>query len=479
MGIFSWLASKASNPQDEKAPTGFTPPVASSSVMGNQSINDITRIGGPLTPLQLSNIICEADCGYIWRLIDVANEARAKDNHLQSVLQTRESVLAGMPWKIRPARKPGSTKATNQAEAHAQFVDDAFRNAQGLPGGEVHSFNTLINHLSSAIFYSFSVAETEYETGSRLITPHGFRLIPHRRFAFRDRDGKLVWRDDGTNIAQDRNGVDLTTAFPGKFITHQPRINGDVPSREGLMRVLLWAALFRNWTVSDWMKLAELAWKPWRTATYKSGASTKDISDIEATLQNLVNNGYATFSDRVELNIEWASKGRDATNEHGALAEFMAREMSKAVLGQTLTTEEGERGARSLGEVHDRVRLDLMEMDAVALAATIRRDLIAPLVRMNFGPNALVPWFEFITQDKADLGATSRAVEGLVRAGLRISASQVRDMCGLRDPEPDEEILEGKEAFGIVSPDTQAQIDSSERMAEQQPEVEEDAEPEL
>ena len=47
------------------------------------------------------------------------------------------------------------------------------------------------------------------------------------------------------------------------------------------------------------------------------------------------------------------------------MAEFCNREMSKAVLGQTLTTDTaGATGTYSTGRVHAQVRRDLVQADA-------------------------------------------------------------------------------------------------------------------
>lgn len=162
-------------------------------------------------------------------------------------------------------------------------------------------------------------------------------------------------------------------------------------------------------------------------------------------LERLTSNGVATFSDRADVQIEWPERGRGGKPEHHDLSEFLGMEMSKCVLGQTLTVEQGERGARSLGEVHDRVRKDIRESDSVAMAATVRRDLIEPLVRLNYGPDQLVPWFEFVTEDAVDLGALSRAIEGLVRAGLDIPQWWVRDRAGIAAPGEGDELLRGQD----------------------------------
>src|SRR5262249_54993934 len=162
-------------------------------------------------------------------------------------------------------------------------------------------------------------------------------------------------------------------------LQHQPRITGDVPCREGLVRVLMWAALFRNWDIRDWLALGELAWKPWRTGGYTRGASEEDIDALIAILDAMSSSGVAVYpKDTAEVKIEWPKNPPAGGGTHKELADFLGAEMSKAVLGQTLTTEQGSKGSQALGRVHDQVRKDIREADARSVAATIRRDLIAP-----------------------------------------------------------------------------------------------------
>jgi len=407
-----------------------------------------SRIGGGLTPLAVSSIIREADTGYVSRLVDLGNEARQKDCHLQSLLGTREAALSGLQWKVTPAVAPGEAIASDTDREVASLVGAALRGAEGM-GGTSRNFSDVISHLSSAIFFGYAVAEIDWAVSKGMLVPSGFRPVAPRRFIFSQSDGKLRQWDSVMPSSSD--GVDLQKAYPDKFMVHQPRINGDVPAREGLIRVLSWASLFRNWTFSDWLRLAELAYKPWRIGRYKTDASTEEIDDLEVALELLTTNGVATFSDRADVNIEWPQRGRGGRPEHRELADYLGAEMSKCVLGQTLTVESGERGARSLGEVHDRVRKDLRENDALAMAATIRRDIIKPVTRLNFGADTMVPGFHFVTDDAVEVGALARAVEGLVRAGLEIPQWWVRDKAGIADPEPGEDVLLGQDA--LVSED--------------------------
>lgn len=440
MGIFARMANAIRPPRVIKRPVGRPPAVVrrSPAIPPLPIYEQFTRIGGGLTPLAVSSIIREADTGDICRLVDLANEARQKDCHLQSLLGTRETALIGLRWSVEPA-----TPDNERDKEVADFVKEVIKNACGT-GQESRSFVDLIGHLSGAVFYGYSSSEIEWQRSGGKLTIKGFRNVSHRRFNYRQSDGRLVYRD---SFMGPNSGIELQEAYPDLFIQHQPRITGDVMAREGLIRVLMWAALFRNWALTDWLRLAELAWKPWRIGKYKPDASTEDINDLYDALEGLTSNGVGVFSDRADVNVEWPERGRGGKPEHAELAEWLGAEMSKCVLGQTLTVEQGERGARSLGEVHDRVRLDIRELDAISVAQTIMRDVIAPLVRLNFGTDTALPLFFFVTDDTVDIGALSRAVEGLVRAGCEIPQPWVRDKFGAPDPQPGDKLCLGKEVL--------------------------------
>lgn len=73
--------------------------------------------------------------------------------------------------------------------------------------------------------------------------------------------------------------------------------------------------------------------------------------------------------------------------------EHFNRQVSKRILGQTLTTEGGgsSGGAYALGKVHEKVRADISLADVKNLDETISDDLVRPLVDFNFGPQGKYP----------------------------------------------------------------------------------------
>lgn len=385
------------------------------------------RIGGNLTPHQVSTIIRAADCGDPRRLIDLANEMRQKDGHLQSVLSTRETALLGLKWELFfEGQDPKSKKGQRQRK----FVELVLR--------ACHGFRRMIAHQTSAIYYGFAVNEIVWTTIGGKMLPQQLVCHSPRRFQFRKEDGRLVWQDETMSQPVDFKSID------GKFLVSQPRINGDVECREGLDRVLMWPALFRNWTLSDWLKLAEISWKPWRIGRFdKALASSEDIEALKSIVAGMSSSGAAVHPKtvEVELLLPGSSSGTASKSDHAGLYETMGREMSKAVLGQTLTTEQGKVGSQALGNVHNDVRKDILEGDAEWLAEVITEQLITPLIRLNFGPKAPIPRFRFITTETADIASYAKAVSDLAKV-LRMPAQWVRDQLGIPEPKPGDELVE-------------------------------------
>ncbi|MCJ7819004.1 MAG: DUF935 domain-containing protein, partial [Syntrophales bacterium] len=105
---------------------------------------------------------------------------------------------------------------------------------------------------------------------------------------------------------------------------------------------------------------------------------------------------------------------------------------SKAVLGQTLTTDTtGSTGTYAAAGVHAQVRRDLVEADAQSLAATLREQLLRPLVGFNFGWDKPVPWFRFRFEEETDLKTLSEVYRNLAAMGVPLDMEHVAERFGI------------------------------------------------
>ncbi|EBA0341678.1 DUF935 family protein, partial [Salmonella enterica] len=127
-------------------------------------------------------------------------------------------------------------------------------------------------------------------------------------------------------------------------------------------RVLVWPYLFKNYSLRDFAEFLEIYGLPARIAYYAPGTTDEDLDRLLMSLVRLGHDAVATIPLGNEIRFENAATGGGDT--FMKMIEWAERTESKVILGGTLTTEAGERGARSLGEVHNEVRHDLMVSDA-------------------------------------------------------------------------------------------------------------------
>lgn len=391
--------------------------------------NQAQRIGGGLTPAIIASIIREGDSGNTRRLIDLANECRQQDAHLQAVLGTHEESIAGLPWQLVPPTPHGKEKPRDRDRRAALWCEGQLRNNPGV--------QRLIADLAGAYFFSFSVVEVVWRKDGGKLVPDRFLHVAPRRFKFRQVDGVLVLADPGTPE------VDLPGTYQNKFIVSKPRANGDVAHREGLMRPLVWMSCMRRWDLGDWMSTAEMTWKPWRIGKYTQGAAGKqDREELETVIRRMTADFTAVIPSSTTLDVTWPSGSNSGRSTHAELANVLAQEMSKAVLGQTETTQASASSGYAQAKVHNEIRRDLRESRARQIAADITRDLLGPMVRLNFGAGVEVPRFEFVTQDPIDIKAFSEALSNLQKAGLRIPQAWAAEQAGIPEPKNGEPVLE-------------------------------------
>jgi phage gp29-like protein len=393
------------------------------------------RIGGGLGPSDVSRILQAADSGQPALLVDLFNESRQKDGHLQGICYTRDIGVSLCGLDFVEMDEDVAKRKDKKAIALCKRTRDEFK-----------GFDKLVEHLTGAYIPGHATASIRWEkTKDGWLLPKEAELISPRDFIFSQKTGALRYARGPFDI----EGIDLLAAFPARIVQVQRRITGDVQVREGLIRCLVWAALFRNWSLKDWIALGEIGWKPWRLATYKKGASQQDIDELVSMLERLGATGVAAIPETTELEVEWPkgmAPGTGGSSTHRELLDTMGREMSKAVLGQTTSAEPGPNGSRASDQVRDKVRADIREQDAVATAAALLENLFDYVVRINLGDDVAtpVPWFQ--TDESVDQLAFAQAVKNLADAKVRISQKWIRDELGAPEPKDGEEVIGEAEA---------------------------------
>ena len=97
---------------------------------------------------------------------------------------------------------------------------------------------------------------------------------------------------------------------------------------------------------------------------------------------------------------------------YASLVDRCNAEMSKAILGNTLTTEASETGTQALGTVHNKAEQELIEQDALFILNLLNYDMTDQFAALgvNTGGGALV------YVDTEDIAATKAKAELLEKA---------------------------------------------------------------
>lgn len=392
----------------------------------------LSRIGSALDPRRISTLLTLADQGQPARLHDLLNELRQKDGPLHSVLQTRESALLACGWGVQAPVMPGKKEPTAKARKITALCSEWL--------GQVTDLERSLAHLMDANYKGYSVCEITWGKRGRYVVPVALHPIQGRRFSF-DQTQRLRWYDDGLRPWP---GDDFLGKYPYRFVIHQPRINGDNPTREGLGRILVWLSCWSSWSWRDWMLFAELYGKPWRIISVNRDKATED--DVLAA-ENILTNGMSSNGvlkyDAIDLKIQWPdAPGGASASPAPAILDRAMQHMALAVLGQLGTTGDVQGGLGGRGDAREKVRKDILKADEVALSTTLRHWLLNAIVAINFGPGAPVPTWAFATEDAGDIkGLVQVFKTAKVDLKLRIPEAHVYDVLGIPQPANGERVL--------------------------------------
>lgn len=410
--------------------------IAEPVILGPSPARDMytARIGSALTPRRIASILADCDIGMPAGWHDLLNELRQKDGLLHSVLQTRESALVAAGWSINAATEPGQRKPSDQDEETAAFCREAI--------GQLEDLDRAIDHLSDATYKGYSAVEVEWAKRGKFILPVKLHVIQGRRLAF-DETQALRWYDNGIKPFP---GDDVFAQYPARFLIHQPRVNGDAPTREGLGRTIVYAACFRNWASRDWVLFSELYGKPWKIVTIKrDGAQPEDEIAAKDIADNATSSTAIVKYDTVDVVFKWPDAlGGASSSPAPAIRKEFGDEIALAVLGQLGTTGDVQNGLGGKGDAREKVRGDILRLDDKRVSNTLR-GLLRNIVLFNFGPTRKVPHWSFLTEDKSDAKQLMDALDVAVNMGVQVPVSYVHDVTGWP------RAVEGEEVLGATS----------------------------
>lgn len=383
--------------------------------------------GDGLNPSRLAAILREADQGEPLRYFELAETIEERDLHYAGVLGTRKRSVAQIDISVDAA---GDDAASVR---HADMV------REWLARDELQ--DELFDILD-AIGKGVSLTEIVWDTSEGQWRPGRLEWRDPRWFRFSREDGRTpLLRTDAGDRPLD----------PFKFITLTIRAKSGLPVRSGIARLATWSWMFKAFTQRDWAIFTQTYGQPIRVGKYNAGATEEQKDTLFRAVANIAGDCAAIIPDGMIIEFIESKSVSQSTDLYANRSDWLDRQVSKAVLGQTATTD-AIAGGHAVGREHRQVQEDIETADAKATSAVLNRDLIRPWVDLEFGPQKAYPRLRIARPDQEDLSQLADSLAKLVPLGLRVQASEVRDKYGLSDPEEGAEVLTPDRGPGQVPP---------------------------
>ncbi|NRA85788.1 MAG: DUF935 domain-containing protein [Rhizobiales bacterium] len=369
-----------------------------------------------LTPAKAAALIKSANEGNMFDYLTVAEEIEESSPHYGSVLSTRKRAVVGLEAVVTAASE--DKKDLEISDTVKGFVNNS-------------EFKGLMSDLLDGLAKGFSICEITYAMTANMWLPQYYKWVDPRSFTFdkESRSRPLLRQDDGDPIELEY----------GKFITHFPKLKSGIPIRGGLARLVLWSVMCSSFSARDWMAFIEVFGMPLRLGRYPSGTKPEDIAILAKAVAALASDSSAVIPESMNIEFVHAATAAKGDIIFEKAAKYFESLISKAVLGQTMTTEDGSSNAQA--NVHNEVRLDILESDADILASTIQRDLIDVFVFINYGADQKSPKISFPVIKAEDVAAITDALKNLVPLGLVVSMNEVRGRLGFSEPDKKDKVL--------------------------------------
>ena len=442
-----------------------------------------------LTPEKLTGILRASDYGDPFLYLELAEEMEEKDTHYLSVLNKRKGAVSSLELLVEAASKDPAD------EKIADFIRDVLVSESGLSLSE-HLFDIM-----DALGKGFSATEIEWDTEKRLKgdlwwVPKQLHWRDPRWFMFDWISGRQVlvrtlhstgetielakaatghWqmtngagqvrttKDGGQHL--DRNfrwndeaakiGIQPMTEplIPYKFIVHFGHAKAGLPVRAGLARCLAYIYLFKNYAFKDWTGFTSRYGQPLRMGKYDTGANAEDKAALYAAVANIGTDMSGIIPKAMEVVFESPATLGSSLDIYRTFMTYLDDLESKLVLGSTLGTETRGEGSRAAAQVHRDVERDIMESDVKRLEATLNRDLVRPLVDLNFGPpkdGHPYPRLRIGLPDTDDVNNWIDSVTKLAESGMKIGVKNIYEKLHLTPPEDDEAVLTPPERVTVT-----------------------------
>ena len=340
------------------------------------------------------------------------------DDQVGSNLQTRKLAVVGKEWEVVPATdKPQDQKI-------ADYVKQVLLSC---------NYDAARKTLLSGIVMGFKPAEIMWKYSEGDVWIDQIIGKASRRFVF-DTNRRMRLLTLGNMV----EGEELPDR---KFVVYTNISDNGSPYGDGLGRLLYWPVWFKKNAIKFWMIFADKFGSPTVLGKYPTGTLKSEQDVLLDACAAIQQESAIKIPDTMEIGFLEATRGGNV-NTYESLCKFMNAAISKAILGQTLTTEVGDKGSYAASKTHEDVRGDYTKADADSLCECQNSSLVKWVVDYNFPGVKQYPKVWVRTEEEGDLKPLAERDKILVvDIGVPIGRKYFYDTYGIPEPEEGEELI--------------------------------------
>ena len=218
-----------------------------------------------------------------------------------------------------------------------------------------------------------------------------------------------------------------------KFVVFQHLSKSGHPARAAMLRPLAWYFLIYLFAMKDWGTLAETFGVDVAHAFCSKDATQEQRNTILLHLSRLAARA-GVFDEGTAINLQRAASTSSFPQE--TIVKYCSEKALECLLGATLATQAGERGARSLGLVQQDETEELVDWTCLLFAGTMTGTALRWLMEFNFAEPGNNPVMELPGANRRDLAALANVLNLLVNLGVRVPEAWVHAQFDIPHPQP-------------------------------------------
>ena len=282
------------------------------------------------------------------------------DPHLMATIQQRKMQVMQMGWEL-------------EYEGDKKIEDKLMAIMRAIP------LNKISSDVLDAIFFGFTVGEIEWKRDGKEIVPVDIIGKPQEWFIF-TRDNELRLRKFRSGQYFFEEGEKLPEY---KFILTQYKPTYINPYGQKVLSKCYWPIQLKRGGVEFWQLMMERYGMPYLIGRYPNTFTQVQKDEFLEQLKQMVEDNITIFEETLGIELK-ESPQYEVGQLYERLVDFHNKEISKAVLTVTLTTEIEGVGSYKASEIH-REMLSYLGVSDKKLVERALNTLLEYYVKLNYG----------------------------------------------------------------------------------------------